>query len=614
MSAAARRPSPPVEAQRVDSKTRIFLAAGLNPLAPGATADRGRGARDQNHKNAPTRVLPKHSPLARLTTHDGSLAHFGALRFPGVRVDAKYARISCQSDIGTVIELLQNTWGLPEPSYLISVTGAAGPLKDMSETDMEVFKQGLLKVVRRTDAWLISGGSSSGVMQLVGDAAYAATAMSSLVCLGIASWGVTYEHEKLERRRNGQVFEYLHRNSPDPKSRTCLDRNHTHYLLVDDGTEGKFGGEIGLRSNLEDALTADKKEKASSGKPGPKDSRDCRGSSSTATSRSASSRRPPTSSHIHANASVAKTRRLGGLKPMMILLVVGGGPGTLKTVLETLKKGRPVIVMLWSGGVANEIGYYFERERMRELAASEAREFDPSASMYLETANDATREKCIEMMPQIYELGSQGRVGKAAHVPGIENQMLTFFEERSEPGSGYVAREAAHFEQVVLQAMLFDCRNTTEAIFHAVCWSQPQMLQTYLASDQSFDSVGMSRALQVALCIGGRTASSLQCVQLLIASHVKLSLLRMPAICEVSGDLYGRMHQAAAASSSADDGGHGVSHQTTHIAIRYPHVRETRCSRDPVAPPAPPSPLSSLHLLPWHLRLRSAPPPASPRR
>lgn len=30
-----------------------------------------------------------------------------------------------------------------------------------------------------------------------------------------------------------------------------LDSNHTHFILVDDGTENKFGGEIQLRSKLE---------------------------------------------------------------------------------------------------------------------------------------------------------------------------------------------------------------------------------------------------------------------------------------------------------------------------------------------------------------------------
>ena len=39
----------------------------------------------------------------------------------------------------------------------------------------------------------------------------------------------------------------------DMKKRKCapLDHNHTHFLLVDDGTEGKYGVEIEFRSKLE---------------------------------------------------------------------------------------------------------------------------------------------------------------------------------------------------------------------------------------------------------------------------------------------------------------------------------------------------------------------------
>ena len=31
----------------------------------------------------------------------------------------------------------------------------------------------------------------------------------------------------------------------------ALDHNHTHFILVDDGTEGKYGGEIEFRTELE---------------------------------------------------------------------------------------------------------------------------------------------------------------------------------------------------------------------------------------------------------------------------------------------------------------------------------------------------------------------------
>ena len=34
-----------------------------------------------------------------------------------------------------------------------------------------------------------------------------------------------------------------------------LDHNHTHFLLVDDGSEGKFGVEIKFRSKLESYIS-----------------------------------------------------------------------------------------------------------------------------------------------------------------------------------------------------------------------------------------------------------------------------------------------------------------------------------------------------------------------
>lgn len=36
---------------------------------------------------------------------------------------------------------------------------------------------------------------------------------------------------------------------------SCLDNNHTHFLLVDDGTHGHYGVEIELRSRLEKCIS-----------------------------------------------------------------------------------------------------------------------------------------------------------------------------------------------------------------------------------------------------------------------------------------------------------------------------------------------------------------------
>lgn len=38
----------------------------------------------------------------------------------------------------------------------------------------------------------------------------------------------------------------------------CLDNNHSHFILVDDGTAGKYGGEIPFRASLQNCITTKK--------------------------------------------------------------------------------------------------------------------------------------------------------------------------------------------------------------------------------------------------------------------------------------------------------------------------------------------------------------------
>ena len=38
----------------------------------------------------------------------------------------------------------------------------------------------------------------------------------------------------------------------------CIDNNHSHFILVDNGTVGKYGGEINLRADLQKCIAAQK--------------------------------------------------------------------------------------------------------------------------------------------------------------------------------------------------------------------------------------------------------------------------------------------------------------------------------------------------------------------
>ena len=47
--------------------------------------------------------------------------------------------------------------------------------------------------------------------------------------------------------------------TPNSKSKgACIDNNHSHFILVDNGTVGKYGGEIDWRANLQNCIAAQK--------------------------------------------------------------------------------------------------------------------------------------------------------------------------------------------------------------------------------------------------------------------------------------------------------------------------------------------------------------------
>ena len=47
---------------------------------------------------------------------------------------------------------------------------------------------------------------------------------------------------------------------------TCLDSNHSHFILVDDGTHGRYGVEIPLRARLEKFISEQTKERGGEGR------------------------------------------------------------------------------------------------------------------------------------------------------------------------------------------------------------------------------------------------------------------------------------------------------------------------------------------------------------
>lgn len=82
---------------------------------------------------------------------------------------AKYACFHDDTDVSDVFKLLSECWKLKAPSVLFSVTGSAQEL-NLEPKLTKDFEKGLAEAVDCTDGWVVTGGTDTGVMALVGRA------------------------------------------------------------------------------------------------------------------------------------------------------------------------------------------------------------------------------------------------------------------------------------------------------------------------------------------------------------------------------------------------------------------------------------------------------------
>ncbi|XP_046294897.1 transient receptor potential cation channel subfamily M member 2 isoform X1 [Marmota monax] len=237
---------------------------------------------------------------------------FGDIVFTGLgQKVGKYVRVSQDTPSSVIYHLMTQHWGLDVPNLLISVTGGAKNF-NMKLRLKSIFRRGLVKVAQTTGAWIITGGSHTGVMKQVGEAVRDFSLSSSykegeVITIGVATWGTIHNREGLVHPTGGFPAEYV-LDEEGQGNLTCLDSNHSHFILVDDGTHGQYGVEIPLRTKLEKFISEQTKERG----------------------------------------GVA-------IKIPIVCVVLEGGPGTLHTIYNAITNGTPCVIVEGSGRVADVI-------------------------------------------------------------------------------------------------------------------------------------------------------------------------------------------------------------------------------------------------------------------
>ncbi|CAF1369223.1 unnamed protein product, partial [Rotaria sordida] len=170
-------------------------------------------------------------------------------------------------------------------------------------------------------AWIITGGMNTGIMKLVGEIVQTnPNRYRPIHLIGIATWGCVAGSDQLDVHGINVHYAKPH---VEERGEAPLEPNHTEFIFVDDGSVRKFGGEITFRASLERAISEDFfaiRPPSASSTPSPQ-------LMSTPSIRSEKSNPIP-----------------------VVLLVVEGGPNTVRTVHEAVVENNIPAVLFEGTG------------------------------------------------------------------------------------------------------------------------------------------------------------------------------------------------------------------------------------------------------------------------
>ncbi|XP_075140021.1 transient receptor potential cation channel subfamily M member 8-like [Leptodactylus fuscus] len=178
---------------------------------------------------------------------------YGDIQFDTLRRRGKYIRLSQDTAPETLYELMTKYWQLKTPNLIISVTGGTKNFS-LKPRMRKIFSR-LIHIAQTKGAWIFTGGTHYGLMKYIGevvrDNSISQTSEEKVVAIGIAAWGMISNRDTLIRTSEGN---YMAHYIMDEKKRDplyCLDNNHTHMILVDNGSNGHPTIEANLRVSLE---------------------------------------------------------------------------------------------------------------------------------------------------------------------------------------------------------------------------------------------------------------------------------------------------------------------------------------------------------------------------
>ncbi|XP_007941196.1 transient receptor potential cation channel subfamily M member 4 [Orycteropus afer afer] len=192
---------------------------------------------------------------------------YGEVDFLGAgRKASNFLRLSDRTDPAAAYNLVTSTWGFRPPNLVVSVLGGSG-VPVLQTWLQDLLRRGLVRAAQSTGAWIVTGGLHRGIGRHVGvavrDHQTASTGGSKVVAMGVAPWGVIRNRDSLVHSKGSYPARYPWRSNPEDtgqaaRGQFALDYNYSAFLLVDDGTLGRLGGENRFRLSFESYIARQK--------------------------------------------------------------------------------------------------------------------------------------------------------------------------------------------------------------------------------------------------------------------------------------------------------------------------------------------------------------------
>ncbi|CAF3704180.1 unnamed protein product, partial [Adineta steineri] len=304
------------------------------------------------------------------------------------------------------------------PSLVISVIGSAREYSMKSKL-FRIFRQGLIKVAKSTDVWVLTNGVNSSITKLLGEINRTNPDPSQPIHLiGIAPWGCVSGVEQLDVHGTNVIY-----NKPktDDKDETPLEPNHAHFIFIDNDTKHEFGSELEFRSLFEKSISGN--------------------------------------SFSLQNTTKDKLQQAGNIP--VVLVVIEGGLETIKKVHENVIKNKiPVLLLQGTGGCCDLFAkcYHLYNEYHTNGKSSDQTNEDPST---MKEKNEQIKSKLREKLEIIDNKLNPGSTMNSS----IEQDGIDYFEliyaciERRNMFLNFIDLKAhshieADFDLAILQALL----------------------------------------------------------------------------------------------------------------------------------------------------------------